>query len=35
MRCDVCHAEIVADKPGYVACRECGRFRWLALENKG
>lgn len=31
MRCDVCYAEIVADKPGYVACANCGRFRWVAL----
>jgi hypothetical protein len=32
MNCGVCHSPITADKPGYVACKECGTFRWVALK---
>lgn len=31
MRCDVCHAALVATERGYLACADCHRFRWVVI----
>lgn len=33
MKCDVCYAPIVPEKPGYLACQECRRFLWVVLHG--